>query len=63
MERHTLVRLWDKFIYYLACIEAGRKTQVEHKGHRKALLRILPNTTKKPRDSKKWQRRKRPLRI
>jgi len=61
-ERHTLVRLWDKSMYCSACIEAGRKTQVEHKGRRKALSRISPNTTRKPRDSEEWQRRKKPPR-
>ena len=57
-EKHTLVKLWPKPKYCSACIEAGKKTQVEHKGRRKALSKISPNTTKKPRDSEDWQRRK-----
>ena len=31
-------------------------------GSRKALLELSPNTTRKPRDSKEWERRKRPSR-
>ena len=57
-ENHTLVKLWRKPKYCSACIEAGRKTQVEHKGCRKALSKVSPNTTRKPRDSEDWQRRK-----
>jgi hypothetical protein len=41
------------------CIEACRHTQVQHMGRRKALSKLLLNTTMQARDSKKWERRKR----
>ena len=35
---------------------------MQRTGGRKALSELSPNTTKKPRDSKEWERRARPLR-
>ena len=62
MAQYKLIKLFNRDIYCLACIETGRYTQVEYIENRKALLELLPNTIIKPRDSKEWQRRQRPLR-
>ena len=55
-EDHKLVKLWNKQKSCSACIETGLNTQVQHKGRRKALSKLSPNTTRKSRDSKDWQR-------
>jgi len=60
--QHELIKLFNKPINCSACIEAGRHTQVQCMGRRKALSKLSPNTTMKPRDSKEWERRKRALR-
>jgi len=62
VEEHTLEKLWKKPFNCLACIEAGRKSQVEHQGRRKALADLSPNTTKKSRDDLNWKRLYRALR-
>jgi len=61
VEDHKLIKLFvqrdQKFCS--AYIEAGRKTQVQHRGRRKPLSELSPNTTRKARDSKNWRRRHR----
>ena len=56
---HKLVRLFPKEVHCSACIEAGRRAEESSMGRRKSLSELSPNTTRKPRDSKEWQRRKR----
>ena len=58
-EDHKLVKLWNKQQNCSACIEAGSRTQLAHKGRRKALSKLSSNTVRKPRDSKEWKRPKR----
>ena len=60
--QHKLIKLFTKEVHCSACIEAGRCTQVQNIGRRKALSDLSPNTTRKPRDSKEWERRQRPPR-
>ena len=60
--QHELIKLFDRDVYCSACTEAGRHTQVKRIGNRKTLSELSPNTTRKPRDSKEWQRRQRPSR-
>ena len=55
--QHKLIKLTDKEAQCSACIEAGRHTQVQRMGRRKTLSDLSPNTTRKPRDSKEWERR------
>ena len=55
--QHELIKLFDKEVNCSACVEAGRHTQVQCMGRRKALSELSPNTTMKPRDSKEWERR------
>ena len=62
MAQHQLIKLFPREVHCSACIEAGRHTQVQRTGGRKALSELSPNTTKKPRDSKEWERRARPPR-
>jgi hypothetical protein len=57
--QHELIKLFDKEVHCSACIEAGRRTQEQCMGRRKALSELSPNTTRKPRDSKEWKRRER----
>ena len=54
---HQLIKLSNKDVNCSACVEAGRYTQVERQGGRKPLSDLSPNTTRKPRDSKEWERR------
>jgi len=49
---HKLIKLFPKKVHCLACIEAGRRTKELSIGRQKALLELLPNTIRKPRDSK-----------
>ena len=56
---HQRVKLFDEAINCSACIEAGRRAEESSMGRRKALSELSQNTTRKPRDSKEWQRRKR----
>ena len=60
--RHELVKLFNQHVYCSACTEAGKYTQIECIGNRKALSELSQNTTRKPRDSKEWQRQQRPSR-
>ena len=53
---HTLQKLWSKPKNCSACIEANRTSQEQHKGLRKALSELSPNTTHKPHNSKEWKR-------
>jgi hypothetical protein len=61
VEDHKLVKLFTrrKQKYCSACIEAGSKTQIQHRGRRKPLSDLSPNTTRKPRNSKDWRRPRR----
>ena len=45
-----------------ACLQAGRKTQVQRIGRRKPLCELSLNTIKKPRNSEAWKRPQRFLR-
>ena len=56
---HELIKISHKPVHCSACATASRYTQVEHVGRRKALSELSPNTTRKPRDSKEWDRRRR----
>ena len=60
--QHKLIKLFTKDINYLAYIEGGRHTQVKYTGGRKPLSELSLNTTRKPHDSKEWERRGRALR-
>jgi hypothetical protein len=53
---HKLIRLWTKPHNCSACIETGRKTQLQRRGRRKALAELSSNYTKKSRDSDNWKR-------
>jgi hypothetical protein len=59
VREHKLIKLWSRPRNCSAYIEAGRKTQVQHMGRRKALADISPNSTKKLCDSSDWQRPRR----
>ena len=58
-EQHKLIKISSKPTNCSACIEAGRKSQVEHRGSRKPLSSLSVNTVKKPRDSSDWKRPRR----
>ena len=60
--QHQLIKLFLREVHCSACIEAGRRTQEQCIERRKALSELSPNTTRKPRDSKEWERRARPPR-
>ena len=38
-----------------ACVEGGRKSDIEHIGRRKPQADLSINTTRKPRDSQEWE--------
>ena len=60
-ELHKLKKILEKATFYSAYIEAGKKSQVCHIKARKSLADLLPNITRKARDSKEWGRRERAL--
>jgi hypothetical protein len=59
VEEHKLVHLGGKLQNCSACVEGGRKSDIEHIGRRKPLADLSINTTRKPRDSQEWERPKR----
>jgi len=59
VDNHKLMKLFTKQKFCSACIEAGRETRTPHRGRRKALSKLSPNTVHRPRNSKSWKRRSR----
>jgi hypothetical protein len=55
------MRIFSKQQSYAACVRAGRKASIESKA-RKPLMELSESTIQKPRGSKDWVRRQRPLR-
>lgn len=50
--QHELIKLFDREVLCSACVEAGRHTQEQCMGRRKALSELSSNTTRKSHDSK-----------
>jgi hypothetical protein len=59
--RQGPIRLFPKKPSYIACITIGRDT-IKEGFKRKSLIELSVHTIQKPRDSKEWVRRRRPLR-
>ena len=62
INNYKLIKLFIKQKLCSAYIKAGRKTQAQHRGRKKALLELLLNTTYKARNSKNQKRPSRALR-
>ena len=62
VNNHKLMKLFTKQKFCSACIKAGKKTQMQHRGRRKALSKLSENTTHRSRNNKSWKRPRRALR-
>ena len=59
INNYKLIKLFIKQKFCSTYIKVGRKTQTQHRGRRKALLKLLENTTYRSRNSKSWKRPRR----